>query len=247
MTLAHRPDARIALLPLCLAALLASACSQNNAATEEYLAALRGEETGMTRREQLARIEHAIELAPRRAAFRETHAVYSIDVHDFDRAAADLDTAILLDDRPYLRFMRGLVSCQRGLYEASLADFDRAIAEDPRNTQFFRGRSLARSRVGRYAEALSDARHLVAKLPQQAESHHAMGVALAGLRRWPEAVASFDKAMQQRPELIYPLQSRAAAYAAAGDTAHAAADFAEAERRLRDESPCAACRDPFRY
>jgi regulator of sirC expression with transglutaminase-like and TPR domain len=74
-----------------------------------------------------------------------------------------------------------------------------------------------------------------------------MGVALAGLRRWPEAVASFDKAMQQRPELIYPLQSRATAYAAAGDTARAAADLAEAERRLRDESPCAACRDPFRY
>ena len=242
MTRFRRPALFVGLLTL-----IGPGCAQSDPATEEYFAALRGEETGMTRQEQLSRIERAIELQPRRAAFRETHAVYSIDVHDFAQAAADLDTAILLDDQPYLRFMRGLVSCQRGAYEASLADFDRAIVLDPKNTQFYRGRSLARSRVGRYSEALSDARHLVTRLPQQAESHHAMGVALTGLRRWPEAIASFDEALRRRPDLIYPLQSRAAAYAAAGDTAHAAADLAEAERRMRVESLCAACRDPFRY
>ena len=109
------------------------------------MAALRGEEEGMTRQEQLAHIERAIAFEPRRASYRETHAIYSIDVRDFPTATADLDTAILLTDRPYLRFLRGLVSCQRGEFEASLADFDLAIAGQPENAQFYRGRSLARS------------------------------------------------------------------------------------------------------
>ncbi|HTM01518.1 MAG TPA: hypothetical protein VL503_10400, partial [Candidatus Omnitrophota bacterium] len=82
----------------------------------------------MGRAEQLEHLETAIALQPRRAWYRETHAIYSIDVRRFAQASADLDTAIQLADRPYLRFLRGLVSCQRGAYEASLGDFDAAIA-----------------------------------------------------------------------------------------------------------------------
>ena len=211
------------------------------------MAALRGEETGMGREEQLARLEHAIALEPRRAWYRETHAIYSIDLRRYDRAAADLDTAIQLADRPYLRFLRGLVACERGAFEASIPDFDRAIAGQPRNAQFYRGRSLARSRTGRYAEGLQDAERLLAMAPQQGESHYARGVALAGLGRRREAIASFDRSLRIRPELIYPLADRAAAYAALGDSLRAEADRAEAARREREETPFAVCRDPFRY
>jgi tetratricopeptide (TPR) repeat protein len=211
------------------------------------MAALRGEETGMERREQLACLERAIALRPDRAAYRETHAIYSIDLREFPRASADLDTAILLADRPYLRFLRGLVSCQRGEYATSLADFDRAIANQPGNAQFYRGRSLARSMAGRYEEALEDATRLLRASPQQAESHHALGVALAGLGRPSEAVSAFDEALRLRPELIYPLRERAAAYARLGNAARAAADRDEADRREREDSACAPCVDPFRY
>jgi tetratricopeptide (TPR) repeat protein len=201
----------------------------------------------MTREEQLAHIDRAIALEPRRASYHETHSIYSIDLRRYDIAAADLDEAIRITDRPYLRFLRGLVSCQAGEYEASLADFDRAIAEQPENTQFYRGRSLARSLTGRYREALEDANHLVAQVPQQGESHYALGSALAGLGRSREAILAFDESLRRRPELIYPLRARAEARRQLGDSTLAAADLEEVARRERDGSGWAVLVDPFRY
>lgn len=201
----------------------------------------------MGRAQQLAHIDRAIALQPGRASYRETHAIYSIDLRRFAQAAADLDTAIQLADRPYLHFLRGLVSCQRGSYEGSLPDFDMAIAGQPENAQFYRGRSLARSRTGRFPEALSDARRLLAMAPQQGETYYAMGIALAGLGHAREAVGAFDEALRRRPELIYPLRDRAAAYSNLGDTLRAVADFAELIRRKTDDAACAPCVDPFRY
>ena len=219
-------------------------CSMDPA-ERDYYAALRGEETGMSRREQLALIESAIALEPHRASYRETHAIYSIDVHEFERATADLDTAIQLADRPYLRFLRGLVACQRGEYERSLPDFDRAIAGQPKNAQFYRGRSLARSAVGRYGEALEDADRLRTMVPQQGETYYARGVALAGLQRWSEAVEAYDEALRIRPDLVYPLRTRADAREALGDTLLARADREEAASK--EPNAYAPALDPFRY
>jgi tetratricopeptide (TPR) repeat protein len=175
------------------------------------------------------------------------HRHIALAVRGSEQSAADLDTAIQLTDRPYLRFLRGLVSCQRGRYKESLADFDHAIREQPDNTQFYRGRSLARSKTGRYREALEDAERLVSLVPQQAESHYAMGTALAGQGRWNNAIEAYGEAMRRRPELLYPLRARAEAFERIGNRDRASADFAELARRERDESLCAPCRDPFRY
>jgi len=218
-----------------------------DAAEQEYLAALRGEETGMTRVEQLVHIERAIAREPGRAWYRETHAIYALDLSRFDVAAADLDTAIQVADRPYLRFLRGLVACQRGEYGTSLADFDRAIAEQPENSQFYRGRSLARGFVGRHREAMADAERLVRLAPQQGETHYVLGMALAGTGRAQAAVNAFGESLRLRPELIYPLRARAAAYERLGDTLRSSADREEAERRERERPRCAVCLDPFRY
>lgn len=228
-----------------LAACFVASCAQDEA-EREYYDALRGEETGMGRQAQIAHLDRAIALQPRRAWYRETHAIYEIDVRDYAQAASDLDTAIALADRPYLRFLRGLVACERGRYDASLPDFDLAITKQPANTQFYRGRSLARSKVGRYAEALEDARHLVATVPQQGESHYALGVALSGMGRWGEAVAAFDEALRRRPDLIYPLSARADARDRLGDAAGAAADRETAAGKTRDRAYAIAV-DPFRY
>lgn len=232
-------------LALCGALLLAS-CSRDPA-EREYLAALRGEEQGMSREQQIARIDRAIALAPGRAWYREIRAIYSIDLRRFDAAEASLDTAVQLDDRPYLRFLRGLVSCQRGRFQESLPDFDAAIRDEPENAQFYRGRSLARSKVGMKKEALKDAEQLLALAPQTGEAHYVMGVALSGLGRYKDAVAAFEQGLRLRPELIYPLEARAEALDHLGEHTLAANDREEVERRRRRDSGCAVCQDPFRY
>lgn len=191
--------------------------------------------------------DHAIALSPGRAWYRETHAIYSIDLHRFAEAHADLDTAITLADRPYLRFLRGLVACEQGDCAGSLADFDLAIAGQPQNAQFYRGRGLARAVVGRHREALQDAERLLKLAPQQGETYYVRGTALSALGRDREAIADFDESLRRRPELIYPLHARAVAYDRLGDSARAAADREEARRREASESHCALCLDPFRY
>jgi tetratricopeptide (TPR) repeat protein len=210
------------------------------------LDALRGEETGMGRVAQIELLSRAIELEPRRAWYRETRAIYRIDVRDYEAASADLDTAVILADRPYLRFLRGLVICERGAPARAIPDFDAAIAAQPRNTQFYRGRSLALSATGRYVEALRDADHLVAVVPQQAESFYARGVARSGLGRDREAIGDFDRALVMRPELIYPLEARARSHERLGEATDAAQDRDRA-RGAEEHSSCALCVDPFRY
>ena len=227
-------------------AALTAGCGQDPA-DQEYYAALRGEETGMGREGQIEHIDRAIALAPDRAHYYETRAIYKIDLKQFDRARSDIDRDIELLPRPYAYFLRGLVSCQMGEIERSLADFDTAIAQQPANTQFYRGRSLARAGTGNVAGALADAEHLVSAVPQQAESYYVRGVALSLLDRHAEAVADFDRAATIRPELVYVVEARVRSLERLGDTARVQADR-EALVRLREEhSRCALCRDPFRY
>jgi tetratricopeptide (TPR) repeat protein len=240
----RRPLATLAMVAVLLSGPVS--CAQDPAEAE-YFTALRGEETGMGRRQQLAHVERAMALQPRRAWYWETHAIYSIDVQDYETAAADLNEAVRLADRPYLRHLRGLVACERGKYESSLEDFDRAIAGQPKNTQFYRGRSLALSKVGRFEDALADARRLVEMVPQQGETWYALGEALTGLGRHGEAIHSYDESLRRRPELIYPLRGRAEAYRRMGDERRAASDLGEAARREREGSTYAAVLDPFRY
>jgi len=218
-----------------------------DSADREYLAALRGEETGMTREQQISHVDRAIQLNPRRACYYETRAIYWIDLRRFDRALEDVDRDIELVDRPYARFLRGLVSCQSVQFSHALADFDTAIDRQPSNTQFYRGRSLARSATGDVVGALRDAEHLVSTVPQQAESYYSRGVALALLGRDRDAIADFDRAARIRPELVYVVEARAEALERSGDQTRARLDR-EAIIRLRaDHGRCAPCVDPFRY
>jgi tetratricopeptide (TPR) repeat protein len=217
-----------------------------DAAERSYLAALRGEETGMGRERQIALLDQAVSLAPRRSWYYETRAVYEIDLRRFGAALQDMNRVVALADRPYARFLRGLVRCQSGDYAGALPDFDLAIAKQPANTQFYRGRSLARGITGDAIGALQDAEHLVKAVPQQGESFYARGMAFSRLGRTEEALADFDRALSIRPELVYAAEARAEVYERLGDPQAGSARRLAAENRAQHDG-CAACCDPFRY
>ena len=216
-------------------------------ADREYFAALDGEEKGMTREEQIAHMDRAIHLAPERGFYYDTRGGYYIDLRQFEHARRDFDRSIELAPRPYTYFIRGLASCQAGEVARALADFDTAIAQQPENSQFYRGRSLARAATGDAVGALQDALSLVAALPQQGESYYARGVARVLWGQDAEAVADFDRALSMRPELVYVIDARAKAHERLGDMAHARADREAAEQLRVEQSGCAPCLDPFRY
>ncbi len=241
------PSARTRTLLLALVLVAAAFGCAPDPAQREYLAALKGEQSGMTREEQISHLDRAIALAPHRAEYFETRALHRIDLRQWPSARQDLDQDIRLKDRPYARFLRGLVACEVGLFGAAIADFDTAIARDPKNAQFYRGRALAKATAGDAAGALRDADRLLALAPAKAESHYARGVALLALGRDREAVPEFDAARRIRPELAYVLEGRASAHERLGEDAQATADraaFVEVTERQRN---CAPCRDPYRY
>jgi tetratricopeptide (TPR) repeat protein len=241
-----RPMRHACLAALAAAGLALAGCGHDRA-DREYLAALDGEERGMTRQEQIEHLDRAILLAPRRAYFYETRAGYRIDLKQFDRAMKDLDREIELLDRPYARYFRGLLFCQMGEFERSLPDFDLAIARDSLNIQFYRGRSLALAATGDARAALRDAERLVSRAPQRAESFYARGVALALLGRDRDAIADFDRAAALRPELVYVMEARAGAFERVGEGARARADREAAAALRIEQGGCAPCLDPFRY
>jgi len=216
-------------------------------ADREYFVALKGEEMGLTREQQIAHVDEAIRLAPKRAYLYETRAGYWIDQRRFDRAREDLDRAIELVDRPYARFMRAMAACQAGDVARALDDFDNAIARQPANGQFYRGRSLARSAIGDSAGALADAERLMTLEPQRAESWYARGVARTRWGRDREAVADFDRAATIRPELVYVVEARAQALDRLGDREAARRDGDAVARMREEQAGCPPCLDPFRY
>src|SRR5215510_5429033 len=108
----------------------AGAGCTHDPAEREYIEALRGEETGMSRQMQIAHIDRAIAQAPDRAHYWETRGIYHIDLREFAAAIADLDRAIVLRERPYLRFLRGLALCEYGKFDRGLQDLEAAVAAE---------------------------------------------------------------------------------------------------------------------
>src|SRR5262245_34684140 len=147
----------------------------------------------MSRQTQIAYIDRAIALAPDRSHYWETRGTYHIDLREFSAAIADLDRAIALRDRPYLRFLRGLALCQTGEFDRGLQNLEAAVAAQPTNTQFYRGRGLARVEVGHAEAALADGEHLVQVEPHVATSFYVRGKARAALGRYDEAIADFTE------------------------------------------------------
>jgi tetratricopeptide (TPR) repeat protein len=216
-------------------------------AEREYMEALRGEETGMSRQAQISHIDRAIAQAPDRSEYWETRGIYHIDLREFSSAIADFDRAITLRGRPYLRFLRGLALCQSQAFDRGLEDLEAAVAAEPANTEFYRGRGLARVEVGRAEAGLADGEHLVQLEPHVATSFYVRGKARAALGRHSEAIADFTEAIRLRPELVYPRLARSESYARIGDFRHAQDDDDAASQAIRDQRLCGQCVDPFRY
>ena len=221
------------------------ACGRDPA-QDEYFAALEAADRGAPLEEQLAHVERAIAIAPEpRAAYFQMRAGYRTSLGDLAGAEADYGRAIELSEQPYLRFQRANLIAHGGEPERALADYDRAIAAQPENAQFYRGRALARAAVGRAAEALADAEHLRGELPQQAETWHARGVARLALGQARLALADFDHTIGAQPELAFAWSSRAAARERLGDVQGAAADRAQAEKMAEEKAGCGYCLHPW--
>ena len=216
------------------------ACGRDEA-DRLYFEALQGDKVGKPCEELIGLVDRAIALEPDRASYYQHRAGYRIGLGNLAGAKADLDRAITLTDQPYLRYERAIVACKSGRCADALPDLDAAITAQPDNTQFYRVRAIARVAAGMPEKALEDGERMVVQMPQHGESYYARGIARLALGHGPQALADLDTTLKLRPDLVYPLVSRAEAYQKMGDSARAAADRAEAARRSEGDGGCRGC------
>jgi predicted Zn finger-like uncharacterized protein len=126
----------------------------------------------------------------------------------FDDATASFKRALALAAKPEYFYNNGLSLEARGKPQNALAEFDAAIASDPK---LFTAR-LARARVlkllGRTKEATRELEVITNKDPKNVEAHVLLATCLAELRQNKRAIEELDRAIAiapQRPDAHFLL------------------------------------------
>ena len=222
---------------LALLVLLVPAGCGSDEAQREANAAAELQDHGGPLEEQIAHLDRAIALAPERAYYWESRAGLYMSLCDNAQALADIDRAVELADRPYLRFKRGLILCRSGRFAEALPEFDMAIGQQPENGQFYRGRALARLALGKAEAAQEDTTVLSLLSPGNIYNYYVRGAVLVALMRYDEAVIDLDRSVAMQSDAIYPLRARAECLDHLGHPLLAAVDREQADKLERMHGP----------
>ncbi len=222
--------------------LVSAACDfLHDDAQREAMAAARIADHGGPLEEQMAHMDRAIELAPGRVEYWETRAGLYMSLCDNARALADIDRAVKLADRPYLRFRRGLVLCRSERFAEAVPEFDLAITQQPENSQFYRGRALALLALGQAEAAREDTRVLFSIDPIRIYNFYVRGVVLMELGLYDQAISDLDRAAEEQSDAFYVFRARAECLEQLGKPGLAAADRERAEKLERENGPDYGC------
>src|SRR5690348_16748272 len=94
----------------------------------------------------------------------------------------------------------------------AFADFDRAIALDPKNARAFRERSNSFRTTGRLDRALADANEAVRLDPSDAKSFDNRGNVFNNNRQYDRAIDDYNEAIRLDPKFSQAWRDRGAAY-----------------------------------
>jgi tetratricopeptide (TPR) repeat protein len=125
-----------------------------------------------------------------------------VKIGDLDRALADYNTAIGLDDENVAAYRaRSLLWRNRGHIDRALADLDRAIRLSFADPEVYRDRGLVWYERGRYDRAIADFNQAIKLSPAFAMAYLHRAEALLNKGDFQTAIADFDRAIQLAPEM----------------------------------------------
>lgn len=119
---------------------------------------------------------------------------------------------------------RAGIFIDRGMRKEALQDYSKAIELDPTDVWAWSNRAITRVQVGDLAGAKADLAKAQELDPTYVQIFITLGMIADVEHRQSDAVAAYTKALQREPTNSYALEHRALAYAALGDSKHAAAD-----------------------
>ena len=94
----------------------------------------------------------------------------------------------------------GLAAYQRGDYQAAIAEIGKAIAENPRQPDYYSNLGLALRAHGQPEQAVEAYHNGLQLAPLDADIHNNLGSALHALGRLDEAAASYRAALRMAPD-----------------------------------------------
>ena len=146
--------------------------------------------------------------------------------NDFDRAIADYDKSIAVDETYAKAFdSRGNAYYGRRDYDRAIADYDQAIKLDPSNAFSFRNRGLA-YRAKRDADhALADFNEALRIDPNYRDAINDRGATYELKGDYDRAIADFSEAIRIDPKFAPAIFSRGVMYGAKGDLDRMRSDY----------------------
>lgn len=180
--------------------------------------------------EALNLLNQAAELFPdNQFVFVNRGNIYNNNFHDYDKALADYQKTIELNDKfswPYHN--RAVAYGRLKRWEDAVVDFGRAIELNPTYAAAYNGRAWAYCKIGNFEAALVDVNRALALKPNEANYFDTRATAYAGLGRYDDALADYERAIKLSPEgWLY--HGRGKIYKLMGDEAAAKADFDKAK------------------
>jgi tetratricopeptide (TPR) repeat protein/S1-C subfamily serine protease len=120
---------------------------------------------------------------------------------------------------------RGLAKSALGQQAAAIADYDRAIAIAPQDSQAYYNRGVAKSDLGQKAAAIADFDRAIAIAPQDSQAYNNRGSAKSDLGQKAAAIADFARAIAINPKYAQAYYNRGVVKSELGDKAAAIADY----------------------
>ena len=123
---------------------------------------------------------------------------------------------------------RGIAYESKGEVERAIADYNKAIALDPKFAKAYTNRGIAYKNKGEFDRAIADYNKAIAHDPKFATAYTNRGVAYRKKGEVDRAIADFTKAIALNPKSAAAYTNRGIAYKNKGEFDRAIADFRKA-------------------
>jgi len=105
-------------------------------------------------------------------------------------------------------YVLAVVQAAAGKYEEAVANYNRALAVQPKHAEALSNRGNALKALQRFDEALASYDRALSARPDYATGHSNRGAVLSEMKRLPEALAAYDRALALQPNHVEALYNR---------------------------------------
>jgi tetratricopeptide (TPR) repeat protein len=156
-----------------------------------------------------------------------TRGLSLLNMHKYDEAAADLDTASR-SKNPSVKaralFGKACVDAAQKNYSDAITQLDESLSIEPSQAALIRRADTLRD-MGKFDDAIADYTKAIAADKSSAELYVARGICQAAGKREKQALADFDQALKLKPAFVEALSRRGREYLALGRYSQAIGDL----------------------